>query len=221
MNSNLIISSLPLLFKGATTTLLLWLASALCSLAVGTGVGLLLSRPLRISWVSPILNWVTFVLRAVPLYVQLLIVYFVLPELMGVNLPLFCAAVVALSICSGAYVSQIVRAGTNAIATEQWHAAQVLGYSTVQAVRFVIVPQVVRVVLPALIGELDQLLKSTSLVSTLGMLELTRAGMNIVSREMNPITIYLTVAIIYLVLSSVLNGCGALLERRFSYANYY
>ena len=220
MNNALVIAYAPLLLKGAATTLLLWLVSVVCSLVAGTGVGLLLSRPLRITWVSPILNWVTFVLRAVPLYVQLLIVYFVLPELMGINLPLFCAAVVALSICSGAYVSQIVRAGTNAIAIEQWHAAQVLGYSTAQAVRFVIVPQVVRVVLPALIGELDQLLKSTSLVSTLGMLELTRAGMNIVSREMNPITIYLSVAVIYLVISLVLNGCGALLERRFSYASH-
>jgi ABC-type amino acid transport system permease subunit len=172
---------------------------------------------MRIPFFSVWADVATFILRAVPLYVQLLIIYFVIPELIGINLPLLPAATLALSLCSAAYVSQIIRAGTNAIAQEQWEAAQMLAYSKIQTGYYIIAPQVIRNVMPSLIAELDQLLKSTSLASALGMLELTRAGMNIVSREMNPITIYLMVAFLYLCISAFLNGCGMLIEQRLSY----
>lgn len=211
---SLLISSAPLLMQGLIMTIKLWLIATVASLILGTILGILRCQQLRMARIASILDACTFVLRGVPLYVQLLITYFVLPDLLGINLPIFFAGTFTLGLCSAAYVSQMVRSGINAIPAGQWEAAYVLGYSTSQTVRWIIMPQVMRAILPTLVGEVDQLLKSTSIVSSIGLLELTRAGMNIVSREMNPLTIYLTIALLYLMLSSALNALGAFLERK-------
>ncbi len=200
--------------QGLMMTIKLWLIASVVSLILGTILGILRCQKLRIVSVASILDVCTFVLRGVPLYVQLLITYFVLPDLLRINLPIFFAGTLTLGLCSAAYVSQMVRSGINAIPAGQWEAAYVLGYSTTQTVRWIIMPQVMRAILPTLVGEVDQLLKSTSIISSIGLLELTRAGMNIVSREMNPLTIYLTIALLYLMLSSALNALGAFLERK-------
>ncbi len=101
------------------------------------------------------------------------------------------------------YTAQIVRGGLNAIPKEQWEAAYTLGYSTKASLRYVIFPQVVRNVLPSLTGEFDSLLKSTAILASIGILELTRMGMNIVSREMDPLPIYLAVAMLYVIVSAL------------------
>ena len=119
--------------------------------------------------------------------------------------------------CSSGYVAQIVRGGINAIADSQWEAAFAVGFSHPQTLRFVILPQVVRHSLPAITNELDALLKSTSVVSSIGMLELTRMGMNAVSREMEPIPIYLAVAGLYLIMSAGFNAVTRFLEKKVAY----
>lgn len=216
MNStqSLLVSSAPLLMQGLAMTIKLWLTATTLSLSLGTLLGILRCNQLRSTGIATLLDGCTFVIRGVPIYVQLLISYFVLPDLLGINLPIFFAATLTLGLCSAAYVSQIVRGGINAIPVGQWEAAYVLGYSTTQTVCWIILPQMVRNILPAIVGEFDQLLKSTSIVSSIGLLELTRVGMNIVAREMNPLTIYLVIALLYLVLSSALNALGAFFEQR-------
>ncbi len=207
----------PLLLKGTWVTLQVFFSAASLSLILGLFFGLLLCHQLKVSILSPIIEGITFVCRAVPFFVQLLIVYFVLPDLLGFNFEPFSASVVALGLCSSGYVAQIVRSGMNGIPLMQWEACRTLGYSTWQTLYHVILPQVVRSVLPALNNELDSLLKSTAIVSSIGMLELTRMGMNIVSREMNPVPIYLTIALFYLCLSALLNFAARRLEKRMSY----
>ena len=204
----------PIFIQGALLTLAIWLASAAVSLIVGVACGILRCRQLRIAGLSVLLDAVTFILRGVPYYVQLLIAYFVLPNLIGINIPTFIIASGSLGLCSAAYVSQIVRGGLNALPVGQWEAAHVLGITAVQTVWYIILPQLVRAVLPSLIGEFDQLLKSTSILSAIGVLELTRAGMNVIAREMNPIPVYLGLAVCYLMFSAVLNGGLWLAERR-------
>lgn len=211
---SLLISSAPLLMQGLAMTIKLWICATGLSLSLGTLLGILRCQQLRSNGIATLLDGCTFVIRGVPIYVQLLISYFVLPDLIGINFPIFFAATLTLGLCSAAYVSQIVRGGINAIPVGQWEAAYVLGYSRSQTVRWIIVPQMIRNILPALVGEFDQLLKSTSIVSSIGLLELTRAGMNIVAREMNPLTIYLTLALLYLMLSSVLNALGVFFEKK-------
>jgi His/Glu/Gln/Arg/opine family amino acid ABC transporter permease subunit len=203
-------AQLMVLLKGALVTLQVFACSAVLSFSLGTVMGILTSSRLKI----PLVEGITFVLRAVPFYIQLLIVYFVLPDLLGFNLDPFPASVIALGVCSSGYVAQIVRGGINAIPVVQWEAASTLGYTTTQSLRYVILPQVVRHVIPAFNNELDAMLKSTAVVSTIGMLELTRMGMNIVSREMEPVPIYLTVALFYLCMSAVLNLTTKTLEKK-------
>lgn len=209
--------SWPLLIKGVWMTLQVLLIAAPLSFSLGLVWGIFSSNQLRVPILSNTIDAITFVYRAIPFYVQLLIVYFVLPDLLGFNLEPFPASVLALGMCSSGYVAQIVRAGINSIAIVQWEVAFVLGYNKWQTLRHVILPQMLRNVLPAFNNELDGLLKSTSIVSSIGLLELTRIGMNLVSREMEPIPIYLMVALFYLSLSAVFNITGRFLEKRLSY----
>lgn len=210
------ISSPILFWQGLFTTLRLWGVALTVSLIVGCLWGTIRSHKGRITVVSALLDGLTFILRGIPFYVQLLFAYFVIPQILGISLSAFWTASVSLGLCSAAYVSQMVRGGINAIADGQWLAAQALGYSQTQTLRFVIFPQVIRTMLPALNGELDQLLKSTSIISALGVLELTRVGMNIVARTMDPLPVYVTIALLYLAISSLLTLSTWFLERRLS-----
>ncbi len=216
---DLIYRSLPLLMQGAGMTFITLLSAGCLSLCFGTLFGVLTCQRLKTSVISPLIDGITFILRAVPFYVQLLIIYFVLPDILNINLEAFTASIIALGICSSGYVTQVVRCGINSIPLEQWESASTLGYSTSSSVRYIIFPQMMRNILPALTNELDALLKSTAILSSIGVLELTRMGMNIVSREMEPLAIYLAVAGIYVVISGILNLISKYLEKRIRYAN--
>lgn len=207
-------NSMPLLLQGLYTTLLLWISASIISCIIGVIVGVLRSTALRVPYVSTMLDAITFVFRAVPFYVQLLITYFVIPHLLAIHISAFSAALLSLGLCSASYVSQIVRGGINAIAEGQWEAAKALGCTTFQTLRYIIVPQTMRIILPALVGECDQLLKSTAIVSAIGVLELTGAGRNIIAQEMNPLTIYTVLALVYLIMSALLAMLSLWLEKR-------
>jgi His/Glu/Gln/Arg/opine family amino acid ABC transporter permease subunit len=215
---SLLTRSLPLLLQGVGMTVQILLSSALLSLVLGLVLGIVSCNKLRIPLLSQVVELFTFVLRAIPFYVQLLLVYFVLPELLGFHLEALPASIIALGMCSSGYVAQIVRGGLNALPAAQWEGAFALGLNTYQSLWYVILPQMGRRILPMLNNELDALLKSTSMISSIGLLELTRMGMNIVSREMQPIAIYLTVAFFYVCMSAVLNLVARAVERRFVYA---
>lgn len=216
---DLILRSLPLLMKGAALSLQIFAIASCLSLVMGSIMGSLTCRRLRCRWIAPAIEGMVFVLRAVPVYVQLLIAYFVLPDLLGIELDAFTAAIIALSLCSAGYTAQIVRGGLNAVPREQWEAAYTLGYSTIDSLRFIIFPQLLRNILPALTGECDALLKSTAILASIGLLELTRMGMNIVSREMDPLPIYLAVAGLYICISAMINIISKKMEKRLRYAN--
>lgn len=211
---DLLSRSYPLLLKGTLMTIQVMLGAASISFSLGLLMGILSCERLKIRVISSIVEGISFVYRAIPFYVQLLIVYFVLPDLLGFNLEPFSASVIALGMCSAGYVAQIVRGGINSIPAAQWEAAFSLGYDTKQSLRHIILPQMLRNVLPAFNNELDSLLKSTAMVSSIGMLELTRMGMNLVSREMEPVPIYLTVAFFYLCMSALLNLITRNLEKK-------
>ena len=221
MDTNTYISllsrSLPLLLQGVVMTVQILISSASLSLTLGLLFGIVSCNRLRIPFLSQTIEFLTFVLRAIPFFVQLLLVYFVLPDLLRFNLEPFPASVIALGLCSSGYVAQMVRGGLNAIPQAQWESAFALGLNTSQSLRHIILPQVGRTILPMLNNELDSLLKSTSIVSSIGMLELTRMGMNIVSREMQPVAIYLTVAIFYICMSALLNLITRAFERGLTY----
>lgn len=193
-------------------SILILLLASLLSFTLGLIFGVFSCNRLRIPVVSMLVEAITFIYRAVPFYVQLLLIYFCLPW----NLSPLEASVLSLGMCSSGYVAHIVRLGINAIPLTQWESAFSLGYGKWKSLQSIIFPQMFRNVLPAFTNELDSLLKSSAIASSIGLLEITRAGMNLVSRELEPVPIYLLVALWYLCLSAVFNSLMRTLERRMS-----
>ena len=144
---------------------------------------------------------------------QIFVIYFVLPAL-GVSLPQFVAAVLALSLNAGAYISEIFRAGIESIDAGQMEAARALGMDYGGAMRWVILPQTLRRVLPPLTNEAVALLKDSSLISVIGLTELTRVGREVSSNAGSPVTIYLAVALLYLMMTLPLTHLVRRLETR-------
>jgi ABC-type amino acid transport system permease subunit len=113
----------------------------------------------------------------------------------------------------------MIRSGLNAIPISQWESGYCLWYTTVQSLRALILPQTLRAQLPQLNNELESLLKSTAITSSIGLLELTRSAMNLVSREMMPMETYLTLAVFYVCLSTLLTLAARFIERRLCNVN--
>lgn len=188
---------------------------AIISLLLGLPIGLLLalarvqsSRLLK----APAAVYVE-VMRGTPLLVQILFIYFVLPYF-KIYIPAFTSGVIALTLNSAAYISEIFRAGILSIDVGQMEAARSLGMTYPQAMRRIILPQTFRRVVPPLTNEGIALLKDSSLVSVIGLTELARTGQELASRYAAPLTIWPVVAIFYLLLTFPLTRVAEYLERR-------
>lgn len=213
---NSIITYAPLFLKGSSITLAAWICAGTASMLIGTLLGILSAQSVGSKTATTLIKVYTFVTKAIPAYVHILIAYFIIPDLLGINVSGFFAATCALAVCSSGYVTEIIRSQINAISAGQWDACFVLGYTTPQTLKRIILPQVFKISIPALLGELEQLLKSTSLLATIGVTELIRVGMNIISRELNPLPVYLTIAALYIVFSALLYIITTLLKKRLS-----
>ncbi len=206
--------AIPLLLKGALTTVEFTVVSALFGMVIGLVVALA-----RISR-NPILRAVSTAyvefFRGTPLLVQIFIIYYGLPTLFGdaANMPEFVAGVLALSINSGAYTSEIFRAGIQSISRGQMEAGRSLGLSYAQTMWFVIIPQAFRVVVPPLGNELIALLKDSSLVSIIAVTDLMRAGREITGTTVRPFETYTLVALLYLCMTLPLTLLVRAAERR-------
>ena len=209
---SLFLQSLPALAKGAVVTAELTVISILIGALIGTivGVGRLSGRPV-LEWL--LAGYVTL-MRGVPLLVTLLFLYYGLPSV-GVRLDAFTVAIIALSITSGAYIGEIVRAGIQSIDPGQMRAARSLGMSWAGAMRRIILPQAMRRVLPPLTNEALTLLKNTSLVSTIALADLLRAGLEVMTWQANTFSAFAGVALFYLLLTLPLVWLNTRLEQRY------
>ncbi|MDU5915595.1 MAG: amino acid ABC transporter permease [Negativicoccus succinicivorans] len=211
-NLQLIWDSLPLLLAGALVTI------EITALAVGIGffIGLCVGIA-RLSNIKP-LKYLAIIyadtIRGTPLLVQIFLIYFALPLLIHRQINPFAAAVIACSINSGAYVSEIFRAGIQGIDAGQMEAARSLGLTWWQSMRLIILPQAFSKILPPLGNEFIAMLKDTSLVSVIGFEELTRRGQLIIAKTYGSFEIWTTVAIIYLIMTVSITQLVAFLERR-------
>lgn len=193
--------SLPLLFKGAVATVQIACAALAVGLLGGIVIGVLNSRKMPFRLLKSAINLSVWIIRGTPVFIQVLIVYYALPELLGFSLSPFAAGVIALGVNSTAYISEIVRGGIDAIEDGQWEASYVLGLDRWQTLRGIILPQMFRISWPALTNELTALVKETSILMVIGVAELTKVSKDIVARELDPMTIYLATAAIYLILT--------------------
>lgn len=151
-------------------------------------------------------------IRNTPLLIQLYVMYFVLGPILGWGQ--IATAIICLAVFQGAYTSEIFRAGLRAIPLGQIEAGESLGLSRVDNYRFVILPQVLRDMLPPLTNEAVSLIKNSSIVSVIAIFDLTTQGRNIIADTFLTFEIWLTVAMIYLAVTLALSAAAAMAERR-------
>lgn len=151
-------------------------------------------------------------LRGIPLLVQIFFLYFGIGRLL--NLDRTVAGVLAIGIGYSAYIGETVRAGIQAVPRGQWEAARSLGLSTAQCLRHVILPQALRIVVPPILNDFVACLKDSSLVSIIGLRELTRAGREYSSRTFSDFETWTVVALLYLAMTILLSRLSGWMERR-------
>jgi len=156
--------------------------------------------------------YVSFV-RGTPFVVQIFIIFFILPD-WGIQLEAFPAALLAMAIMGSAFICEIVAGGINAIPPGQWEAASSSGLSLFQQLRLVILPQAMKVILPPLVGQYVLLIKDTSVVSVIGVMELTRVGWVTVVRIPEGLMVFSLVGILYFSISYPLILLSNYLERK-------
>ena len=212
-NVEIMKSAFPLLLAGAGITLEITALSVAFGMLIGIIIALIrLSRLKPLRWLGNV--YVDFI-RGTPLLVQIFLVYFALPGLIGHRVDAFFAAIAACSINSCAYVAEIFRGGIQSIDIGQMEAGRSLGMSWWQTMRYIILPQAFKRIIPPLGNEFIAMLKDSSLVSVIGFEELTRRGQLIIARTYASFEIWMAVAIIYLILTFTVARLTGLLERKF------
>jgi polar amino acid transport system permease protein len=207
---SLIVAYLPEFWRGTKATIFYSLAALGLAIAIGLVVALA-----RISHLAPLraaARVYVDVIRGTPALIQIFFIYFGMPAL-GVNLSAPVAAVIALGINSGGYLAEIFRAGIVGVDIGQSEAARSLGMSYAQAMRRIVLPQAALGVVPPAAGELTNLVKGTSLLSTISIGELTRVAQQIVGVTFRPIEAYVAIGVVYFCLNAVIAQGAVWLER--------
>ncbi|WP_439103948.1 amino acid ABC transporter permease [Celeribacter marinus] len=205
-------NNLKFMASGAYYTIVMSLTAILISIIVG----LLVALP----GLSQKRGWRMFnrtyveIVRAVPILVLILWVYYGLPALSGIKLNVFWAGVFALALSDSAFQAEIFRAGIQSIARGQYEAAKSISLNYRDTMRYIILPQAIRRILPALGNQLVYMLKMSSLVSVIGLQELTRKANELVVSEYRPLEIYSILVLEYLVLILIVSAGVRWFERR-------
>ncbi|MFF7710289.1 ABC transporter permease subunit [Pseudomonas sp. NPDC007930] len=208
MHFEVVIHALPFLLKGFAITLLVSLLGTLLGVVVGVAICALRSLPGLAVLAALYISY----FRGVPLLVQLLVFYNFLPYA-GIDLAPITAAVCALGMVGGAYVAELLRGALAAIPTGQVEAGVALGFSWPAIGRRLLLPQVLRLATPAMTNELILLVKASSLVSVVGLAEVTRVSQTFAASTLRPMEFYLAAGAFYLITNLCLAYAGGRLER--------
>lgn len=203
---------IPQMLEGCKVSFQVFLIT-IC-LSIPFGILLALGRVSNIKPLQKAIGFYVWVLRGSPLMLQIFFVYFVLPTV-GIKLPDLESAIVAFVLNYSAYFCEIFRAGIQAIPYGQYEAAHTLGMNYVQTMRRIILPQVIRIILPPISNETITLVKDTSLVYVLAMNDLMRTARNLVQRDFS-ITPFIVAAAFYLLATLLLTVLFSHLEKHFS-----
>lgn len=207
----LIMHYLPILLKGTAVSLKIAFFACSIGLILGTLLGLIQTS--KYTFLKIFAKIYITILRGTPMLVQIAFIYFVLPNL-GINISAFCTAVIAIGLNSSAYVSEIIRSGIMSINKGQIEAAKCLGFSQIQTVRYIILPQALAVITPTLGNEFITLIKDSSLASTIGVMELFKEGRNIINQTYDALSIYFAISLIYIFLTTTLTILVYKFEKR-------
>lgn len=203
-----------LFVSGWSTTLGISLAALCLSTVLGAGVALMKRSaflPLRL-----LANGYVEVVRGTPLLAQIYVLFYIVAEAVHLENRVI-AGILILSFFSGAYLAEVFRAGIDSVGRSQWEAAMAIGLTRPQTYRFVVFPQALRVVLPALTGQCVSLIKDSSLLSIIGLNELTQSARNVASYTFSNLESYLLLAAGYMLLTLPISWWTRRLEKRFRY----
>jgi polar amino acid transport system permease protein len=201
-----------LLFQGLLNTMRLCALALLIGSLIALAVGL--ARASRRPWLwLPAAAYIE-VIRDSPLLMQLYVIFFALPIALRIEVPVFWAGVAALVVNGSAFMAEIVRAGVQSVGRDQWDAARGLGMGYLQAMRWVVLPQALRVMIPPSVGLAIGLVKDSSIVSVLSYVELTRAGQILMEKTFLSFQVFAIVAALYFAICYPLSRLARYSERR-------
>ncbi len=205
-------STFPLLMEGLQMTVILTIISIACALVLGVIFGLM--RVSRAIWLRAIGTTFVDIFRGTPLLVQAFFIYFGIPAALGFEMSAFTAGIITLSLNAGAYMTEIVRGGILSVDKGQMEASRSLGVGYLPTMRKVILPQAVRTMIPSYINQFVITLKDTSILSVIGIAELTQTGRIIIARNFQSFQMWLIIGIIYFIVIMALTKLSDRLERR-------
>ena len=205
-----VVKALPRLLEGAQVTLEVSLLAILLGIVVGVILVIAMQTGGRV--VHAIARAHISFARGTPLLIQILIVFFVLPAV-GLDIPRYWAAVIALSLNSGAYIAEMIRGGLTAIPKGQFEAARALSMPRSLIWRHITLPQVFSLILPPLTIEFTALVKGSALISVIGVIEMTRTAQQIIASTYQPVEIWVTVGTLYFAVCFALGALTRRLER--------
>jgi len=205
-------STLPLLLEGLKMTVILTIISIACALVLGVIFGLM--RVSRSIWLRAIGTTFVDIFRGTPLLVQAFFIYFGIPAALGFEMSAFTAGIITLSLNAGAYMTEIVRGGILSVDKGQMEASRSLGVGYLPTMRKVILPQAVRTMIPSYINQFVITLKDTSILSVIGIAELTQTGRIIIARNFQSFQMWLIIGIIYFIVIMALTKLSDRLEKR-------
>ena len=210
---NYILEILPSLLSGVATTLQVFALVLVFSIPLG--IMLAFSMQIRLKPLQWLLHIYIWIMRGTPLLLQLIFIYYVLPSI-GIRLDRIPAAIIAFTLNYAAYFAEIFRGGISSIPTGQYEAAKVLKFTPVQTIRLIILPQVVKIVLPSVFNEVMTLVKDTSLVYALGISDLILASRTAANRDASLAPMFVA-GLIYLLLIGLATLIAKQVEKKFSY----
>lgn len=212
INLQLIHQYLPLLLSGVANTLYIAAVSCFLGLTFGTLFALMQTSGNKL--LEGFVTLYVTIIRGTPMLIQIAFFYYGILPALNINMSPINAAVIAIGMNSCAYISQIVKAGIKSVGKGQIEAARTLGLNTGQIIRYIVLPQALIVVIPALGNEFITLIKDSSLAYTIGVVELYKQGITMRSNTLDAMTTYTAVALIYLTLTTSLSILMHFVERK-------
>ncbi|WP_285768824.1 amino acid ABC transporter permease [Peribacillus sp. SI8-4] len=209
---DIIAAALPMLVKGLQVTLYIFVIAIILGFLIGLVVALLRLAPIKI------LNWIAKIyvdaIRGTPFIVQLFFIYFGVNSLNIISLNSTTAGIITVAINAGAYFAEIIRAGIQSIDKGQTEAARSIGFTGTQTMRYVVLPQAFRRMLPTITNQSIISLKDTSLLSVIGIADLTQQGQIQASATFEAFKIWLVVGVIYFIIIYLITLIANFIERR-------
>jgi polar amino acid transport system permease protein len=205
----------PYILSGAVTTLWLTLAAIAGGLVVGCALAL--ARLSSHRWLSAPAHVYIWVFRGTPLLVQLIIIFTGLPQL-GLKLSVIESALLGLILNEAAYLAEIVRGGIQSIPAGQTNAARAVGFSSAQTMRYIVLPQAMRLIVPTLGNSINGLLKTTSITSVISMEELLRRTQVLIQEKFMVLELFIVAAIYYLLMTTAWDFIQRRIERHYGRA---